>query len=59
MKYLKTKPDVDICGENNEYHRFVVGGHLFKGRIEITEKEVIGRNGYRFLGIKDFRVLNA
>lgn len=56
MEYLKTKPDVDICGENGEYHTFVVGGPLFKGRIEIIEKEVISRNGFWFLDIKDFRV---
>ncbi len=55
MKYLKTKPDVDMCGERGEYHTFVVGGPLFKGRIEITEKEVIKRNGYWFLDIKNYR----
>jgi uncharacterized protein (TIGR00290 family) len=59
MEYLKSKPDVDICGENGEYHTFVVSGPLFRGRIEITEKEVISRNGYWFLDIKDFRVVNA
>jgi len=59
MEYLKAKPDVDICGENGEYHTFVVSGPLFKGRIEITEEEVIRRNGYWFLDIKDFRVVNA
>lgn len=56
MEYLKTKSDVDICGENGEYHTFVVAGPLFKGRIEITEKEVINRNGYWFLDIKDCRI---
>ncbi len=28
-----------------------------KGRIEITEKEVINRNGYWFLDIKNYRVI--
>jgi len=59
LEYLKAKPDVDICGENGEYHTFVVSGPLFRGRIEITEEEVIRRNGYWFLDIKDFRVVNA
>ncbi|MCG2722533.1 MAG: diphthine--ammonia ligase [Thermodesulfovibrionales bacterium] len=57
MEYLKTKPDVDICGERGEYHTFVLGGPLFKGSIKITEKEVINRNGYWFLDIKDYKVL--
>lgn len=57
LEYLKTKPEVDICGENGEYHTFVVGGPLFKGRIDITESQVIERNGYWFLDIKDFKVI--
>lgn len=57
MEYLKTRSDVDICGENGEYHTFVVGGPLFKGKIEITEKNIIDRNGYRFLDIKNYRVI--
>ena len=59
LEYLKSKPDVDICGENGEYHTFVVSGPMFKGRIEITEEEVIRRDSYWFLDIKDFRVANA
>jgi len=59
VEYLKTKPEVDICGENGEYHTFVVAGPLFRGRIEIIEKEVISRNGYWFLDIKGFRVVHA
>ncbi len=58
LEYLKTKPEVDICGENGEYHTFVVGGPLFKGKIDITESEVIERDGYWFLDIKDFKVVN-
>lgn len=56
MKYMKTKPDADICGENGEYHTFVVSGPLFKGRIEIAGKEVINRDGYWFLDIKNYKV---
>lgn len=57
VRYLKTKPEVDICGEKGEYHTFVVSGPLFKGEIEITDKEVISRNGYWFLDIGDYKVL--
>lgn len=57
IEYLKTMPEVDICGENGEYHTFVVGGPLFKGRIDITESLVIEKNGYWFLDIKGFEVI--
>ena len=59
MKYLKKKPGVDVCGENGEYHTFVVGGPLFKGRIDITESQVIERDGYWFLDIKGYRVIKS
>jgi uncharacterized protein (TIGR00290 family) len=57
LGYLKTKPDVDICGENGEYHTFVVGGPLFRGEINITESRVIEKDGYCFLDIKDFEII--
>jgi uncharacterized protein (TIGR00290 family) len=41
IKYLKTKPYIDLCGESGEYHTFVVNGPLFKKKIEIKRKEVI------------------
>jgi len=56
MEYLRAS-NLDICGENGEYHTFVTCGPLFRGRIEITEKEVISRNGYWFLDIKDYKVV--
>ncbi len=57
MEYLKKRGDVDICGEKGEYHTLVTGGPLFKGRIEITEKEVIEKDGYWFLDIKGYRII--
>ena len=56
VQYLKTRPDVDPCGEKGEYHTLVVSGPLFKGRIEITESEVVEKEGHRFLDIKEFVV---
>ncbi len=35
----------------------LAGMTLFNGRIEITGKEVIERNGHWFLDIKDFWVI--
>ncbi len=57
VEYLKTKPDVDLCGEKGEYHTFVVAGPLFKGSIDIIETEVINRDGYWFLDIKNYKVV--
>lgn len=45
------------CGENGEFHTFVVDGPIFKKRIEITEKEVVFKEGfwnYWFLDIKKY-----
>ncbi len=57
IEYLKKIPGIDLCGEKGEYHTLVVSCPLFKGAIEITEQEVINRQGYRFLDIKDYRVV--
>ncbi len=56
MDHLKSKQGVDLCGENGEYHTFVVGGPLFKGSIEITDTGITERDGHWFLDIKDFEV---
>jgi uncharacterized protein (TIGR00290 family) len=36
-------PDVDICGENGEFHTFVFDGPLFKGPIPFVKGEVVYR----------------
>lgn len=56
IEYMKEKPDSDICGERGEYHTFVAGGPMFKGNIEITESEVIERDGFWLLDIKNYVV---
>jgi len=56
IEYLKTRPDVDPCGERGEYHTLVVGGPMFSGSIELTDCDVVERNGYRFLDVHDFDV---
>jgi len=48
------------CGENGEFHTFVIGGPIFKnGELEITKGQVILKEGFWshwFLDIKDYRV---
>jgi uncharacterized protein (TIGR00290 family) len=57
--YLRGRPDVDPCGEKGEYHSLVTGGPLFRGRIDITDSEVVERNGYRFLDVRGFDVVRT
>lgn len=45
------------CGEKGEFHTLVVDGPIFKRRIEITESQVIKKEGFWthwFLDIKKF-----
>lgn len=56
VEYIKGRPGADPCGERGEYHTFVTGGPIFEGRIEITEQEVIERDGFWLLDIKDYKV---
>jgi len=48
MEYLKKK-NIDICGENGEYHTLVTNGPIFKRRIRLIENKTIVRDDYWFL----------
>lgn len=41
----------DICGENGEYHTFVINGPLFSQPIEFENKGKVLENGYAHLDI--------
>ncbi len=55
------KRDICSCGENGEYHTFVIGGPIFKkGEITITKSQVILREGFWshwFLDIQDYQII--
>ncbi len=55
MEYLKAK-NIDLCGENGEYHTLVVNGPLFKRRVEVTESKTINRDNYWFLDTVKYRL---
>lgn len=55
MRHLKAE-GLDICGENGEYHTFVISGPLFRGRIDIYSRVVTERDDHWFLNIEDIRV---
>ena len=47
------------CGENGEFHTFVLDGPIFKNKIEILESEPVLKKGfwdYWFLDIKKYRL---
>jgi len=56
IAYLKSKK-LDVCGENGEFHTFVTSGPLFRGKIEITDSDVISRDGFWFLEVLDYKVV--
>jgi len=55
LEYLKAK-NIDLCGENGEYHTLVVNGPLFKRRIGVTESRTINRDNYWFLDTRQYRL---
>jgi diphthine-ammonia ligase len=56
IAYLKSQK-LDVCGESGEFHTFVTGGPLFRGRIEITSSDVVSRDGFWFLNVRDYKVV--
>jgi len=58
LNELKEK-NICPCGENGEFHTFVIDGPIFKKKIEIIESQVILKKGfweYWFLDIKNINV---
>ena len=45
--------EVDISGENGEYHTFVVSGPIFKKKVNILKSEKITRDRHCFLDISE------
>lgn len=60
LKELKEKK-ICLCGENGEFHTFVVDGPMFKKRIEITKSRPVFKKGFWehwFLDIQKWQVKN-
>lgn len=51
LKELCQNSDIDICGENGEYHSFVVDGPFFQKRIFLSHGAKFWMDGYGFLEI--------
>ncbi len=46
---LKNKLNIDICGENGEYHTMVLNAPFFKHKVVINENEVTENDQYYYL----------
>jgi uncharacterized protein (TIGR00290 family) len=55
VKQLGREKELDVCGEQGEYHTFVVDGPLFRKRLQVTYGDRVQRNGYRFIDISRCR----
>ncbi len=45
---------IDPCGENGEFHTFVIDGPMFKNRLRIVNSEKILRDGQWFMEISKY-----
>ncbi len=45
IDYVKGYNGIDICGENGEYHSFVIDGPLFKKKIDILATKKVYKEG--------------
>lgn len=57
LRDIKRLNNIDICGENGEYHSLVIDGPIFNQRIDIKKARKILREGYWFLDILDYQLL--
>jgi uncharacterized protein (TIGR00290 family) len=52
-------PGADPCGENGEFHTFVVDGPGFAHRLEVTLGEVVERDGFGFADVVPMNVASS
>jgi len=52
IRDLEKLGNIDLCGENGEYHTFVFDGPIFKNQINIGNPEKVMINDYWFLDIQ-------
>jgi len=54
LQELKTLEEIDLCGENGEYHTFVTDGPIFKKRIKILGTKIANQGKNLFLDILSY-----
>ena len=55
MAYLKAK-NIELCGENGEYHTLVLNGPVFKRPMKLMATKTIMRDNYWFLDTVKYRL---
>lgn len=51
-EFIKYLPDnVDMCGENGEFHTFVYDGPIFKKRVNFKKGDIVIRNNYGYIDL--------
>jgi len=48
LDYLRSK-NIDLCGENGEYHTLVINGPIFNKKIELTKTDKVLKDNRWFL----------
>ena len=56
LKKLEKRKELDVCGEQGEYHTLVVDGPLFRKRVQARYGIRVQRNGYWFLDVPRCRL---
>ncbi|MBA7610529.1 hypothetical protein ES703_17738 [subsurface metagenome] len=56
MQYLKRK-NIDVCGENGEYHTLVTDGPIFNKRIQLVDTRTVTRDKYWFLDTISYKLV--
>jgi len=46
------KRDVDVCGENGEFHTVVLDGPIFSKKVKIKRSNIVKRKGYCFQNVE-------
>jgi len=57
LRYLKEN-NIDVCGENGEYHTFVTDAPLFKKKIKISKSKTIMRESHWLLDTLEYSLEN-
>jgi uncharacterized protein (TIGR00290 family) len=55
LEYLK-KQNIDLCGEDGEYHTLTINGPIFQRRIEILASKKVMKADRWFLEIENFNL---
>ena len=56
LRDFRQNPSFHICGENGEYHTFVIDGPIFQKHISLTHGDKVWREGFGFFDIDEAKL---